>query len=119
MEDSDHEIETNSEFDKAKHVLNQKVLWNNLLDIRVQLQGIVSAANNLPEYEEFNEYIEKHDKDTLKESLKTRTDTVSGLLNSFLHLQQSLSGNNSEFKKILGMFTRIEILLRVHLITNV
>src|SRR5690606_8257552 len=48
----------NREMEKATHVKNQKLLWNQILDIRISLQKLLNSANRMPKHDMFPHFLE-------------------------------------------------------------
>ncbi|KAJ2832149.1 rRNA-processing protein bfr2, partial [Coemansia furcata] len=48
-----------SDIEKGQHAVNQTRLWEGALDARIRVQKLVTAANELPQYDLFSELVEE------------------------------------------------------------
>jgi protein AATF/BFR2 len=82
---------------KGKCTRDQLRIWDQLLEIRIQLQKIISETNTLPQ-NGFQKYIdnEEEESQSFVDSLKNNNDSVRKLLDNLLDLQDSMVKQNPE-----------------------
>uniref|UniRef100_A0A6B2L380 Uncharacterized protein n=1 Tax=Arcella intermedia TaxID=1963864 RepID=A0A6B2L380_9EUKA len=72
---------------KAQHLLNQKVLWDSLLDVRISLQGLLDVGNRLPRPGDWGFY---EGKEEVKRGMEEAAAAAQGLLRELGGLQQKM-----------------------------
>lgn len=82
---------------KGVCVRNQLRIWENLLEIRIQLQKCLLTGNKMPQSENFNEIKTASGEEFMNNVSKTRNN-LSNLLDKMLTLQNLISNNNSASK---------------------
>ncbi|XP_059479138.1 protein AATF-like [Neocloeon triangulifer] len=92
-------VDRDSEVQKGNAVKNQLLLWDNLLEIRIQMQKNVKLANQLPVSGDFPKFASAGGKE-FQTAQKKCLGKVTGLLEKFLDLQNALLKQNPETKKI-------------------
>ncbi|CAG7730599.1 unnamed protein product [Allacma fusca] len=86
---------------KGKSTQDQLRIWDQLLEVRIMLQKIISEANTLPQMD-FDKYIsgdKEEDTERFDASLKLNNDSVRRLLDNLLELQDSMVKQNPLIKK--------------------
>ncbi|KAJ2656503.1 rRNA-processing protein bfr2, partial [Coemansia sp. RSA 1200] len=87
-----------SDIEKGQHVLNQTRLWEGALDARIRVQKVITAANELPQYDDFDELVgsrfegevEPEENNCLEEARQS----IRLLLGSLVDLRKTLVGQN-------------------------
>lgn len=87
---------------KGVCVRNQLRIWENLLEIRIQLQKCLLTGNKMPQSENFNEIKTASGEEFMNNVSKTRNN-LSNLLDKMLTLQNLISNNNSASKGKIAM----------------
>ncbi|KAJ2154405.1 rRNA-processing protein bfr2 [Coemansia sp. RSA 637] len=96
-----------SDIEKGQHVLNQTHMWEGMLDARIRIQKLVTAANELPQFDMFDALVESQfadnddnmdDSDT-SNHLENARQSVMLLLQSIVELQQALVEQNPAVSK--------------------
>ncbi|KAJ2119147.1 rRNA-processing protein bfr2 [Coemansia sp. RSA 720] len=96
-----------SDIEKGQHVLNQTHMWEGMLDARIRIQKLVTAANELPQFDMFDALVETQfadNDDNMDESvasnhLEKARQSVMLLLQSIVELQQALVEQNPAVSK--------------------
>ncbi|KAJ2217037.1 rRNA-processing protein bfr2 [Coemansia sp. RSA 487] len=92
-----------SDIEKGQHVLNQTRLWEGALDARIRVQKVVTAANELPQYDMFDELVVSRfddDKESDGDScLKEARQSVRLLIGSLAELRKTLADQNEAVSK--------------------
>ncbi|KAJ2847732.1 rRNA-processing protein bfr2 [Coemansia brasiliensis] len=88
-----------SDVEKGQHVLNQTRMWEGSLDARIRMQKLVTAANELPQFDTFTDLVETHypvDADMAEDAnqLEKAQKSVKLLLRSIIDLRTTLIENN-------------------------
>ncbi|KAJ2835797.1 rRNA-processing protein bfr2, partial [Coemansia sp. 'formosensis'] len=84
-----------SDIEKGQHAVNQTRLWEGALDARIRVQKLVTAANELPQYNLFSELVEETclgDTGAAEENnyLEGARQSVRLLLGSLVDLRRAL-----------------------------
>ncbi|KAI9506627.1 apoptosis-antagonizing transcription factor [Coemansia spiralis] len=92
-----------SDVEKGQHVLNQTRLWEGSLDARIRVQKIVTAANELPQYDLFERLVEARfeqnaDSDE-HDRLEEARQSIRLLIGSLVELRKSLAAQNQVVAK--------------------
>ncbi|KAJ1903883.1 rRNA-processing protein bfr2, partial [Coemansia sp. IMI 209127] len=92
-----------SDVEKGQHVLNQTRLWEGALDARIRVQKVVTAANELPQYDAFEELVasrfengKESDEDNCLEEAR---QSIRLLIGSLADLRKSLANQNEAVSK--------------------
>ncbi|KAJ1819861.1 rRNA-processing protein bfr2 [Coemansia sp. RSA 2675] len=93
-----------SDVEKGQHAVNQTRLWEGALDARIRVQKLVTAANELPQYDLFSELVEEGclgdagtaDGDNCLESAR---QSVRLLLGSLVDLRRALVAQSPSVKE--------------------
>ncbi|KAJ2486887.1 rRNA-processing protein bfr2 [Coemansia sp. RSA 2050] len=92
-----------SDVEKGQHAVNQMRLWEGALDARIRVQKLVTAANELPQYDLFSELVEGFlggagttDDDNCLESAR---QSVGLLLGSLVDLRRALVAQSPSVKE--------------------
>ncbi|KAJ2827623.1 rRNA-processing protein bfr2 [Coemansia erecta] len=97
-----------SDIEKGQHVLNQTHMWEGALDARIRVQKLMTAANELPQFDAFEDLVESQfagDGDDMGDSegeanrLEKARQSVMLLLQSIAGLQQTLIAQNPSIIK--------------------
>ncbi|CAB3370610.1 Hypothetical predicted protein [Cloeon dipterum] len=88
-----------SEVKKGNAVKNQLMLWENLLEIRIQMQKTLKFANQMPIAENFRKFADEGGKEFKSAQLKCINGTTK-LLDSLIELQVTLFKQNPETKSL-------------------
>ncbi|KAJ2391084.1 rRNA-processing protein bfr2 [Coemansia sp. RSA 2611] len=94
-----------SDVEKGQHVLNQTRLWEGALDARIRVQKLVTAANELPQFDVFEDLVggqhtESDDEvDGESGQLAKARESVRLLLRSIIDLQTTLIEQNPSVDK--------------------
>ncbi|KAJ2277933.1 rRNA-processing protein bfr2 [Coemansia sp. RSA 371] len=96
-----------SDIEKGQHVLNQTHMWEGMLDARIRIQKLVTAANELPQFDMFDALVESQfadNDDNMDDSetsnhLENARQSVMLLLQSIVELQQALVEQNPAVSK--------------------
>ncbi|KAJ1956384.1 rRNA-processing protein bfr2, partial [Linderina pennispora] len=95
-----------SDVEKGHHVLNQTRLWEGALDARIRVQKIVTAADELPSFDQFGSLVESRfstddDEDEMNELEKARQSMVL-LISSLVELRRALAEQHPAAKKTMA-----------------
>ncbi|KAJ2845340.1 rRNA-processing protein bfr2, partial [Coemansia erecta] len=92
-----------SDVEKGQHVLNQTRLWEGALDARIRVQKVVTAANELPQYDAFDELVAsrfENDKESDEDNcLEEARQSIRLLIGSVVDLRKSLANQNEAVSK--------------------
>ncbi|KAJ2466487.1 rRNA-processing protein bfr2, partial [Coemansia sp. RSA 2320] len=88
-----------SEVEKGQHVVNQTRLWEGALDARIRVQKLVTAANELPQHDQFDELVEccfNSTQASIEEGshLESARQSVRLLLGSLVDLRKAVSSQS-------------------------
>eukprot|EP00029_Vermamoeba_vermiformis_P002098 TRINITY_DN12492_c0_g1_i1.p1 TRINITY_DN12492_c0_g1~~TRINITY_DN12492_c0_g1_i1.p1 ORF type:complete len:574 (+),score=166.45 TRINITY_DN12492_c0_g1_i1:37-1722(+) len=89
------------ELNKAMQTKNQRVLWDNMLDVRMRIQKLLTSTNKLPQHDVYPEFIENlkaHAEDKEKNLLKKTMENISGLLGDLTSLSNNLRLQHPDLK---------------------
>ncbi|CAG9765724.1 unnamed protein product [Ceutorhynchus assimilis] len=102
-----HMTETNvsEQVNKGLCVRNQMNIWESLLEMRIQMQKSLVAANKLPQKSKFKEVLSDTD---FKNKVKETKDSLGNVLDKFLDLQNLLIKKYPETKS-LGNNSKVEV----------
>ncbi|KAJ2799882.1 rRNA-processing protein bfr2, partial [Coemansia helicoidea] len=87
-----------SDVEKGKHVLNQTRMWEGALDARIRVQKMMTAANELPQHDLFEDLVEGRYADAEETAgagrLGKARQSVQALLRSLIALRRTLVAQN-------------------------
>jgi protein AATF/BFR2 len=81
---------------RAKHTLNQKKIWTELLGVRVQLQPLVEMGNRLPNSQSQRMFRDHSDENV--EAYSSAIDSLTSLLRTCVSVSKTLSGQHDDIK---------------------
>jgi len=87
---------------KAEHTMNQRIIWDALLDFRINFQIIMDMANRLPGPKDHSGFLESENSEELKIAYEEANEEISGLLDDFSALQQKIRARDSLVKVPFG-----------------
>ncbi|KAK4878488.1 hypothetical protein RN001_010994 [Aquatica leii] len=85
---------------KSSCVRQQLSIWENLLEMRIQIQKCLLTSNQFPQASHFNNLL-SHSEEFTEKTKQTKTN-VQNLLDKFLQLQEILLRRYPETKKIMS-----------------
>ncbi|KAJ1925135.1 rRNA-processing protein bfr2 [Coemansia sp. S17] len=93
-----------SDVEKGQHAVNQTRLWEGALDARIRVQKLVTAANELPQYDLFSKLVEESclgDTSAAEEDncLENARQSVRLLLGSLVDLRRALVAQSPSVKQ--------------------
>ncbi|KAJ2050500.1 rRNA-processing protein bfr2, partial [Coemansia sp. S2] len=93
-----------SDVEKGQHAVNQTRLWEGALDARIRVQKLVTAANELPQYDLFSKLVEESclgDTSAAEEDncLESARQSVRLLLGSLVDLRRALVAQSPSVKQ--------------------
>ncbi|KAJ1733444.1 rRNA-processing protein bfr2 [Coemansia sp. Benny D160-2] len=87
-----------SDIEKGQHVLNQTRLWEGALDARIRVQKVITAANELPQCDDFDELVGSRFEDEAEPEesncLEEARQSIRLLLGSLVDLRKTLVDQN-------------------------
>lgn len=84
---------------KGRSVKNQMTIWESLLEIRIQMQKCLTAANKMPQLENYKE-IKNESGQEFSNSVQQTKNSITSVLDKFLFLQNLLWKQCPEVKKL-------------------
>jgi protein AATF/BFR2 len=79
---------------KAEHTMNQRIMWDALLDFRINFQNILDNANRLPAPKDRSGFINLEN-DDLNQAYTELQGEISGLVDDFNELHQKIIAKDS------------------------
>ncbi|XP_042145102.1 protein AATF [Ixodes scapularis] len=98
-------VDVSGEVQKGKAVRSQLLVWDSIVELRIQLQKLLLLANRFPRhsrYPDFKSAALQGDKKNAN-LLRLATKSVEDLLQQLLGLQQDLKGAHPEVASVFGL----------------
>ncbi|KAJ3098044.1 rRNA-processing protein bfr2 [Phlyctochytrium planicorne] len=91
-----------ADLEKGYHVRSQMVLWDNLLDTRMNLQKSLTLANTLPNFDSYLLFLGAPTSESLQSQVETTTKNIASLLQSLIRLRCTLVNRHPAIQQSVG-----------------
>ncbi|KAL6071010.1 rRNA-processing protein bfr2 [Balamuthia mandrillaris] len=84
------------EMEKATHAMNQLILWNAFLDLRIRLQKALGMASRMPQHDSYALFLQQDQQ--IGRNINELDSAIVGLLGELTNLEQVLFSQSETFK---------------------